>query len=127
MSKSVAIVTGASPGADRGIAKALGAHGCTVYVTGRSERERAADTIYATANEVTPAGGNGVIAIWRDQDDHRCGSRQIPWYHRCRRKVSVVGARAYGRRASSVLFAQGEMSFTSGRLSMVNRGDGDGS
>jgi NAD(P)-dependent dehydrogenase (short-subunit alcohol dehydrogenase family) len=34
----VAVVTGASRGAGRGIAIALGAHGCTVYVTGRSEK-----------------------------------------------------------------------------------------
>jgi NAD(P)-dependent dehydrogenase (short-subunit alcohol dehydrogenase family) len=34
----VAIVTGASRGAGRGIAIALGSHGCTVYVTGRSEK-----------------------------------------------------------------------------------------
>ena len=31
----IAIVTGASRGAGRGIAIALGSHGCTVYVTGR--------------------------------------------------------------------------------------------
>ncbi len=37
--KVVAVVTGASRGAGRGIAIALGSHGCTVYVTGRSERE----------------------------------------------------------------------------------------
>ncbi|HEX7930354.1 MAG TPA: SDR family NAD(P)-dependent oxidoreductase, partial [Sphingomicrobium sp.] len=33
----VVLVTGASRGAGRGIAIALGAHGCTVYVTGRSK------------------------------------------------------------------------------------------
>ena len=32
----VAIVTGASRGAGRGIALALGSHGCVVYVTGRT-------------------------------------------------------------------------------------------
>ena len=31
----VAIVTGASRGAGKGIATALGSHGATVYVTGR--------------------------------------------------------------------------------------------
>lgn len=35
---TVAVVTGASRGAGRGIAIALGRHGCTVYVTGRSEK-----------------------------------------------------------------------------------------
>ena len=58
----VAIVTGASRGAGRGIAVALGSHGCTVYVTGRSENEGEAEvpgTIHATAREVTEAGGQG--------------------------------------------------------------------
>lgn len=32
--KPVAIVTGASRGAGRGIAIGVGAHGCTVHVTG---------------------------------------------------------------------------------------------
>ena len=67
----VAIVTGASRGAGRGIAVALGAHGCTVYVTGRSEKEgdaSVAGTIYATADEVTKAGGKG-IAVRCDHGD----------------------------------------------------------
>lgn len=59
----VAIVTGASRGAGRGIAVALGSHGCTVYVTGRSQTEGDASmpgTIHATAAEVTAAGGKGI-------------------------------------------------------------------
>lgn len=59
----VAVVTGASRGAGRGIAIALGSHGCTVYVTGRSQKEGDASvsgTIYATAEEVTKAGGKGI-------------------------------------------------------------------
>ena len=59
----VAIVTGASRGAGRGIAIALGSHGCTVYVTGRSLNEGDASipgTIVATAEEVTRAGGKGI-------------------------------------------------------------------
>lgn len=61
----VAIVTGASRGAGRGIARALGQHGCIVYVTGRSETEGSAEmpgTIHATAAEVTAAGGQGIAA-----------------------------------------------------------------
>jgi NAD(P)-dependent dehydrogenase (short-subunit alcohol dehydrogenase family) len=67
----VAIVTGASRGAGRGIARALGSHGCTVYVTGRSETEGDAEmpgTIYSTANEISEAGGTG-IAIRCDHSD----------------------------------------------------------
>jgi NAD(P)-dependent dehydrogenase (short-subunit alcohol dehydrogenase family) len=67
----VAIVTGASRGAGRGIALALGSQGCTVYVTGRSEREGDAavpGTIHATAAEVTALGGTG-IAVRCDHGD----------------------------------------------------------
>ena len=59
----VAIVTGASRGAGQGIAIGLGAHGCTVYVTGRSEKAGDANmpgTIYETAEAVTKAGGKGI-------------------------------------------------------------------
>lgn len=51
----VAVVTGASRGAGRGIACALGGYGCTVYVTGRSETPSDASlprTIHATAAAV---------------------------------------------------------------------------
>lgn len=59
----IAVVTGASRGAGRGIAIALGQHGCTVYVTGRSEKAGDASlpgTIYQTADAVTAAGGQGI-------------------------------------------------------------------
>jgi NAD(P)-dependent dehydrogenase (short-subunit alcohol dehydrogenase family) len=61
--KRVAVVTGASRGAGRGIAIALGAHGYTVYVTGRTLKEGEAalpGTIGETAAEVTKAGGAGI-------------------------------------------------------------------
>jgi NAD(P)-dependent dehydrogenase (short-subunit alcohol dehydrogenase family) len=59
----VAVVTGASRGAGRGIAVALGEHGYTVYVTGRTRQAGEASlpgTIYETADAVTAAGGKGV-------------------------------------------------------------------
>ncbi|RQO48728.1 oxidoreductase [Variovorax sp. KBW07] len=72
----VAVVTGASRGAGRGIAQELGAAGATVYVTGRSTREHPADTygqllalsdmqavpgsIDDTADEVNRMGGRGI-------------------------------------------------------------------
>ena len=68
----VAIVTGASRGAGRGIALALGHHGCTVYVTGRSIREGDASmpgTILKTAEEVTAAGGRGIAVQCDHADD----------------------------------------------------------
>jgi NAD(P)-dependent dehydrogenase (short-subunit alcohol dehydrogenase family) len=66
----VAVVTGGSRGAGRGIAIALGSHGYTVYVTGRTQRagEAALDgTIGETADLVTVAGGRGIAA----RVDHR--------------------------------------------------------
>jgi NAD(P)-dependent dehydrogenase (short-subunit alcohol dehydrogenase family) len=80
----IAIVTGASRGAGRGIAVELGAAGATVYVTGRSTRAAPATTyasflaqgglaampgtIDDTADEVTAAGGHG-IAVRCDHSD----------------------------------------------------------
>jgi NAD(P)-dependent dehydrogenase (short-subunit alcohol dehydrogenase family) len=67
----VALVAGATRGAGRGIAAELGAAGATVYVTGRSTRERRsemdrAETIEETAELVTAAGGEGIAV----QVDH---------------------------------------------------------
>jgi NAD(P)-dependent dehydrogenase (short-subunit alcohol dehydrogenase family) len=70
--QSIAVVTGASRGAGRGIAIALGSHGCTVYVTGRSQRPGDATypgTIYETAQAVTAAGGKGVAVRVDHGDD----------------------------------------------------------
>lgn len=68
----VAIVTGASRGAGRGIAIALGSHGCTVYVTGRSEKagdHALPGTIYETAEAITAAGGKGIAVRCDHADD----------------------------------------------------------
>jgi NAD(P)-dependent dehydrogenase (short-subunit alcohol dehydrogenase family) len=68
----VAIVTGASRGAGQGIAIGLGQHGCTVYVTGRSEKPGDATlpgTIYETAAAVTAAGGKGIAVRVDHADD----------------------------------------------------------
>ena len=67
----VALVTGGSRGAGAGIAHALGSHGCTVYVTGRTENSgeaALAGTIHETAQRVTEAGGTG-IAVRVDHGD----------------------------------------------------------
>jgi NAD(P)-dependent dehydrogenase (short-subunit alcohol dehydrogenase family) len=61
----VALVAGATRGAGRGIAVALGEAGATVYATGRSTRERRSEvdrpeTIEETADLVTAAGGEGI-------------------------------------------------------------------
>jgi NAD(P)-dependent dehydrogenase (short-subunit alcohol dehydrogenase family) len=61
----VALVAGATRGAGRGIAVALGEAGATVYCTGRSTRERRSEydrreTIEETAERVSAAGGTGI-------------------------------------------------------------------
>jgi NAD(P)-dependent dehydrogenase (short-subunit alcohol dehydrogenase family) len=61
----VALVAGATRGAGRGTAVALGEAGATVYCTGRSTRERRSEydrpeTIEETAELVSAAGGTGI-------------------------------------------------------------------
>jgi NAD(P)-dependent dehydrogenase (short-subunit alcohol dehydrogenase family) len=86
LTSTVAVVTGASRGAGRGIALELGAAGATVYVTGRSTRGAAAPgysqllalsklpdlpgSIDETAEEVTRMGGRG-IAVRCDHTDEQ--------------------------------------------------------
>jgi NAD(P)-dependent dehydrogenase (short-subunit alcohol dehydrogenase family) len=95
----VAVVTGASRGAGRGIALELGAAGATVYVTGRSTRAAPADTygsilresgmealpgsIDDTAEEVGRLGGTG-IAVRCDhtrEDDVRALFARVEGEH----------------------------------------------
>ncbi|WP_156839588.1 SDR family NAD(P)-dependent oxidoreductase [Novosphingobium aquimarinum] len=67
--RKVAVVTGASRGAGRGIAIALGEAGWRVYVTGRTLKEGTAPlpgTIASAAEAVTQAGGEGIAV----QVDH---------------------------------------------------------
>src|SRR5574339_942244 len=66
----IAVVAGATRGAGRGIATALGEAGATVYCTGRSVAGKPGmknrpETIHQTAEIVTARGGRG-IAIQAD-------------------------------------------------------------
>lgn len=62
----IAVVTGASRGLGRGIARALGSKGATVYVTGRAAEGALEDA----AREVTEQGGKGIaIACDHRNDD----------------------------------------------------------
>jgi NAD(P)-dependent dehydrogenase (short-subunit alcohol dehydrogenase family) len=62
----IALVAGATRGAGRAIAVALGAAGATVYATGRTTRQqvsevgRATETIEETAELIDAAGGHGI-------------------------------------------------------------------
>ena len=82
----IAVVAGATRGAGRGIAAALGEAGATVYCSGRSSRSRALqsdydrpETIEETAELVTSLGGKGipVVADHLDPDQVRRLSEQI--------------------------------------------------
>ena len=62
---SIALVAGATRGAGRGIAVALGEAGATVYCTGRSAGGKRSEydrpeTVEETAALVTEAGGEGI-------------------------------------------------------------------
>ena len=62
----VALVTGASRGAGKGIALGLGEHGMTVYVTGRSTRpddSPLGGTVGETADLISKSGGRGIPVI----------------------------------------------------------------
>ena len=74
----VAVVTGGSRGAGKGIAEELGAQGATVYITGRSTKDgmgpvvfgkQLPGTIQATADEVRRLGGLGIPVAVDHRDD----------------------------------------------------------
>jgi len=70
----IAVVTGASRGAGAGIARALGSHGYTVYLTGRTERSgesALAGTIHETAEQVNALGGKGIAVRVDHADDEQ--------------------------------------------------------
>lgn len=78
MAAKVALVTGASRGAGRGIARGFGELGYTVYVTGRTVAPGDAKgwdgsvlpgTVAETAAEVTAAGGKGIAVMCDHADD----------------------------------------------------------
>lgn len=78
MTTKVALVTGASRGAGRGIARGFGELGYTVYVTGRTISPGDAKgwdgtvlpgTVAETAAEVTAAGGKGIAVMCDHADD----------------------------------------------------------
>ncbi|SDM77020.1 SDR family oxidoreductase [Allokutzneria albata] len=72
----IAVVTGASRGAGRGIAAVLGERGATVYVTGRSSRDGGSptgrpETVEDAAEEVTARGGKGIPVRCDHTDDEQ--------------------------------------------------------
>lgn len=88
----VAVVTGASRGAGRGIALALGEAGATVYVTGRSTRaspthpDLAGTTIEETAEQVCERGGVGIAV----QVDHTQDPQVAALFERVREEQGRI-------------------------------------
>jgi dehydrogenase/reductase SDR family member 1 len=70
----VAVVTGGSRGVGKGMALGLGEAGATVYVTGRTGKEKTdveklGGTVFSTAEAVTAIGGKGVAILCDHNDD----------------------------------------------------------
>jgi NAD(P)-dependent dehydrogenase (short-subunit alcohol dehydrogenase family) len=70
----VAVVTGASRGVGKGIALGLGEAGSTVYVTGRTikdktDAEKLGGTVFETAEAVTALGGKGIAIPCDHRED----------------------------------------------------------
>lgn len=69
---TIAVVTGASRGAGKGIALALAATGATVYVTGRTRNDGDSDlpgSIATTAKQIDERGGRGIAIPCDHADD----------------------------------------------------------
>ena len=104
LSGKVALVAGATRGAGRGTAVALGEAGATVYCTGRSTRERRSEydrpeTIEETAELVSAAGGVGIaVAVDHLEADQvealvrRMGT--LPAWPRASAKVLIEAMRS---------------------------------
>jgi len=111
LSGRVAVVTGASRGAGKGIALELGAAGATVYVTGRSTRAQPATsyarilelsqlsrmpgTIEDSAEEVTREGGRG-IAVRCDHTDPADVERLFARVQRDEGRLDLLVNNAWG-------------------------------
>lgn len=97
----IAVVAGASRGAGRGIALALGDAGATVYVVARTSRQgpppadNAPRTVEDTAEQVTARGGQGisVCADLSDEEQVRAVFRRVADEHG---RLDVLANSAWG-------------------------------
>ncbi len=100
MKGKIAVVTGASRGVGKGIALGLGEAGATVYVTGRSIKdktdvEKLGGTVFSTAEAVTAMGGKGIAL----QCDHRDDSQVEEAFKRISKeskRIDVLVNNAWG-------------------------------
>jgi len=100
LTKKVAVVTGASRGVGKGIALGLGEAGATVYVTGRTiknktDAEKLGGTVYQTAEEVTAMGGKG-IAIQCDHTDDAQVDETFKRIAKESKKIDILVNNAWG-------------------------------
>ena len=100
LAKKVAVVTGASRGVGKGIALGLGEAGATVYVTGRTVKDKTdADklggTIFQTAEYVTELGGKGV-AIPCDHTDDSQVEQTFKRIAKESKKIDILVNNAWG-------------------------------
>lgn len=99
LKSAVAVVTGASRGAGRGIALVLGGAGATVYVTGRSVAGATTrgwpETIDQTAAAVSERGGAGIAV----RCDHTLEADVVAMFDRVRQehgRVDILVNNAWG-------------------------------
>ncbi len=111
LKSKIAVVTGASRGAGRGIAYELGRAGATVYVTGRSTQEGSTDdrpeTIEQTASGVTARGGNG-IAVRCDHTDPDDINRLVQQIHDQHGRIDLLVNSVFGGSEASLPPGQGK-------------------
>ena len=106
----IAVVTGASRGAGRGIAFELGSAGATVYVTGRSIKGTTTDnrpeTIEETAEGVTSRGGKG-IAIRCDHTNNNDVRNLFEQINREQGRIDILVNSVFGGSESSLPSGEG--------------------
>lgn len=100
LAKRIAVVTGASRGVGKGIALGLGEAGATVYVTGRTVKnktdiEKLGGTVLQTAEEVTAIGGKG-IAIPCDHRDDAQVEEAFQQITKQSKKIDILVNNAWG-------------------------------
>jgi dehydrogenase/reductase SDR family protein 1 len=100
LAKQVAVVTGASRGVGKGIALGLGEAGATVYVTGRTikdktDAEKLGGTIHQTAEAVTATGGKG-IAIQCDHTNDAQVEAAFKQITKQSKKIDILVNNAWG-------------------------------
>jgi NAD(P)-dependent dehydrogenase (short-subunit alcohol dehydrogenase family) len=108
----IAVVTGASRGAGRGIAFELGGAGATVYVTGRSVKGATTDnrpeTIEDTAAGVTSRGGKG-IAIRCDHTNENDVRKLFEQIERDHGRIDILVNSVFGGSESSLPVGEGRL------------------